>query len=90
MPRDYKLYLEDIRDAIRKIEGYIGRTSYEEFAGSDLMRDAVLYNLQVIGEAANHVPSRLKEERPSIEWQEIVGLRNFIAHEYFGIALETI
>ncbi|HYO49143.1 MAG TPA: hypothetical protein VEW94_04765 [Chloroflexia bacterium] len=47
MPRDYKLYLEDIRDAIRKIEGYVGQASYEEFAGNDLMRDAVLYNLQV-------------------------------------------
>jgi uncharacterized protein with HEPN domain len=90
MPRDYKLYLQDIREAIQKIERYVGQANYEEFAANDLMRDAVLYNLQVIGEAANHLPFRLKAERPSIEWQEIVGLRNVVTHAYFSIAFETI
>ena len=90
MPRDYKLYLEDILDAIQKIEEYVQGLTYREFRESSLQVDAVLYNLEIIGEAVKHIPESTRAEHPYVEWRKIAGLRDIIAHEYFGISLEII
>lgn len=60
MPRDYKVYLEDIQQAIRKIYNYISGMSRETFAGDPKTQDAVVRNLEVIGEAAKKVPAELR------------------------------
>jgi len=90
MPRDYKLYLEDILDAIQKIEEYVQGLTFQEFRESSLRVDAVLYNLEIIGEAVKHIPESIRVEHPYIEWRKIAGLRDIIAHEYFGISLGII
>ncbi len=90
MPREYKLYLQDILDAIGRIEVYIGEASAEDIMSGGMSADAVLYNLMVIGEAAKHVPEDVRERQSNIEWRNIGRLRDFVAHEYFGIDLEII
>jgi uncharacterized protein with HEPN domain len=90
MPRDYKLYLEDMLDAIKKIEEYVQGFTFQEFCESDLQVDAVLYNLEIVGEAVKHIPESVTAKHPSVEWRKIAGLRDIIAHEYFGISLEII
>ena len=90
MPRDYKLYLEDILDAIQKIEEYVQGLTYREFRESSLRVDAVLYNLEIIGEAVKHIPESIRAKHPYIEWRKIAGLRDIIAHEYFEISLGII
>jgi uncharacterized protein with HEPN domain len=67
MPRDYKLYLEDILTAIEKIERFTHGMTFDDFSARDLYVDAVLHNLEIIGEAAKHVPENLRSRTPNIE-----------------------
>ncbi|WP_322787882.1 HepT-like ribonuclease domain-containing protein [Salibacterium qingdaonense] len=70
---------------INKIENYTTGLSFEEFDQNQLLIDAVLRNLEVIGEAAKHVPSEIRQKYSLIPWKNIIGLRNILIHEYFGI-----
>ena len=88
--RDYKLYLDDILLAIKKIEKYTKDLPLKKLKGDTLVVDAVVRNLEIIGEAVKNIPSRLKEKHPDIEWKKISGLRDILAHEYFGIDLEIL
>ena len=90
MCRDYRLYLEDILEAAKKIECYLQGASFQEFAGDSMRVDAVLRNLEIIGEAVKRIPSQVKESNPDIEWRKIAGLRDIVIHEYFGVDLEII
>lgn len=90
MPRDYKLYLEDILSAIEKIKSFTDGINFDQFRQDDLRADAVLHNLEIIGEAAKHLPDELKESHTNIEWRKISALRDIVAHEYFGVSLEIV
>ena len=88
--RDYKLYLDDILLAIKKIEKYTKGLTVKKLKDDDLIIDAVVRNLEIIGEAVKNIPSHIKEKYPDIEWKKISGLRDILAHEYFGIDLEIL
>ena len=88
--RDYRLYLDDISKAIKKIEKYTKGLSLAELKKKDLIIDGIARNLEIIGEAAKSIPKRIKEKYPDIEWRKISGLRDILAHEYFGIDLEVL
>ena len=90
MSRDYRLYLDDILDAIRKIILYIEGMDYDVFSNDQKTIDAVVRNLEIIGEAARNLSDEIKESITEIEWKKIVGLRNILIHEYFGINKEII
>ncbi len=90
MPRDTKLYLEDILGAIEKIDSYSRGISFEQLQQQTMLLDAILFNLQVIGEAVKHVPDDLRLRFPEVEWRRIAGLRDIVAHQYFGISLEIV
>ena len=85
MKRDYFLYLEDILEAIRKIEKYIGHFSFNAFSDDEKTVDAVIRNFEIIGEASKKIPEETKKKYNDIPWQEMSGLRNILIHEYFGV-----
>ena len=90
MPRDSKVYLEDILEAIRKIRIYTEGLSFEEFQKDSKTVDAVVRNLEIVGEAVKQLPDHLREGHPEIEWKRIAGLRDILIHAYFGVDYEVI
>ena len=85
MSRDYSVYLEDILEAIQKIQQYIEGLSINTFSRDSKTLDAVVRNLEVIGEATKRIPEEIRSKYPGIEWKKIAGLRDMLIHEYFGI-----
>ena len=90
MPRDYKLYLEDILDAIKSIEEYTKELDITLFQNKKMAVDAVVRNLEIIGEAAKNIPPNIREKYQQIEWKKITGLRDILAHQYFGIDIDIL
>ncbi len=86
--------LADIVAAIDRIDRYrrraLDKGDESDEGASELLRDAALYNLVVIGEAVNALSDDVTAKAPQIPWRDIVGLRNFVAHEYFDIDPELI
>ncbi len=90
MPRDFEVYLEDIRQAIGKIRSYTEGLTRDSFDRDDKTIDAVIRNLEIIGEAAKMVPESVRANYPSVEWKKIAGLRDILAHQYFEVDLDII
>lgn len=88
--RPVDLLIEDILEAVEKVERYAEGMTQEAFENDDKTSDAVVRNLEIIGEAANRLPDDFKAKHPDIEWAKIVGLRHRIVHEYFGVDLDII
>ena len=83
--RPWKIIIEDILESIENIEEYTQGMTEDEFLSQKIVKDAVVRNLEIIGEAAKNIPDSVRKEHPEIEWKEIVGLRNIIIHQYFGV-----
>ncbi len=90
MPRDPQVYLEDILEAIRKIREFTGGMSVAALSNDAKTLDAVVRNLEVIGEAVKRLPEDARSRKPHIEWRKIAGLRDILIHEYFGINVEVV
>jgi uncharacterized protein with HEPN domain len=90
MPRDFEVYLEDIRQAISKIQNYTAGLTRDAFDQDDKTIDAVIRNLQIIGEAAKVIPESVRAAYPNVEWKKIAGLRDILAHQYFEVDLDII
>ena len=89
-PREWDLRIEDMLECIEKIQSYTDGMSYEAFRSSGITMDAVLRNIEIIGEAGSHVPQAIAENAPEIPWDDIRGMRNVLAHEYFGANPEIV
>jgi len=79
-----------ILTTLEKIAQYTQGFSFEQFRAGSKTVDAVVRNLEVIGEAARQVPKDFAAEYPEIPWAKMVGLRNKILHEYFGVDVEIL
>jgi uncharacterized protein with HEPN domain len=90
MPRDSSAYFDDILDAIGAIREYTGELTREDFGRDRKTVDAVLHNLEVIGEAVKQLPADVRSAHPGVEWQKIAGLRDILIHAYFGIDLDIV
>lgn len=90
MSREWALYFADIVEACEKIARFTHKVSQAQFETEDMVRDAVLRNLMVIGEAAKRIPDEQKLEYGHVEWRKIAGFRDVIAHAYFGINAEIL
>lgn len=84
------LLVEDIWEALQKIERYLAHHGRDDFLRDEKTVDAVVRNLEIIGEASNRLPHDFKRANADVEWRRIVGLRNRIVHHYFGLDLEII
>ncbi len=90
MPRDYRLQIDDILSAIARIRTYVQGISYDAFRADGKTQDAVVRNLEVIGEAARALPKDVKARASGVDWRKLIGLRNVLIHEYFGLSLPII
>lgn len=90
MTRDYRLYLDDILEAINKIENYTKDLNVDLLMKDDKTFDAVIKNLMIIGEAAKNIPENIRENYNDIPWKEMAGMRDKLIHEYFGIRYDVI
>lgn len=88
--RDPQLLLEDIQMAIDKIERYTAGMSQDNFLADIKTVDAVVRNLEIIGEAVRQMPDAYKASHSKIPWMQVAGLRNRIVHDYAGLDLELI
>lgn len=88
MPREYKLYLKDIRTAIERIEHYVDGFELEQFRSDDKTVDAVLRNFTIIGEAAKNTPDDIRAKYSDVPWRAIGFFRDLLMHEYFRVDLE--
>jgi uncharacterized protein with HEPN domain len=90
MPRDFKLYLDDILESINRILEYSSGLPSETLLTDKMRLDAIVRNLEIIGEASGKLPVEIKAKYPAIEWKKIANFRNLLAHEYFGIDYEIL
>ncbi len=90
MKKTNKLYLEQFLERIERIELYVLKTNKEEFLENNMLQDALILNLEVLGEISKRFSEQYKTDVPQIPWHKIQGMRNKLAHEYDGISLETI
>jgi len=88
--RDFTLYLEDMFLSMQRIEEYLGDLDFKKFKMTYIVVDAVVRNFEIIGEASKKIPTDIQDKYPEIPWRKMYGLRNLIAHEYFGIDYEMI
>lgn len=84
------VFLHHILDAICQIEEYTAGVNYGEFLEKRLIQDAVVRQLEIIGEATKNLSSDTKEYHPQIPWKEIAGMRDKLIHVYFGVDLREV
>lgn len=90
MSRSWRLFIDDILDCAEKIVRYTKGMSFEAFAANELTRDAVLHNLEIIGEASKKIPEEVRRQHPEIDWKGMARLRDVLAHAYFLVNQSTI
>jgi uncharacterized protein with HEPN domain len=83
--RDWHLRIFDMQAAAKKIETYVAGMSFVEFTQDDRTVDAVLRNVEIIGEAAAHIGKSVRDRHKDIRWADIRGMRNIVAHSYFRV-----
>jgi uncharacterized protein with HEPN domain len=86
--KDDNLFLIHIAESIGRIQGYA--SNRQAFFSSTLIQDAVIRNLEVIGEAAKRLPETTKERAPTIPWRKVCGMRDVLIHGYMGVDLEEV
>ena len=80
MSRDWRLYFGDMILCCEKIATFVGTSTRDEFLANVLVYDAVMRNLEILGEAAKHIPADVKAGLPDVAWREIAGMRDWLAH----------
>ncbi|PIR92371.1 hypothetical protein COU01_02230 [Candidatus Falkowbacteria bacterium CG10_big_fil_rev_8_21_14_0_10_44_15] len=83
--RGVRLYLEDIRNSLVRIEKYSRGLSFIKFKKDIKTIDAIVRNITIIGEATKNIPQNLRIAHPDIAWHKAMGMRNKVTHEYFGV-----
>lgn len=85
MSRDETMYLEDITQSCEKIMQFTRGLDQAGLVRDQRTYDAVIRNLEIMGEAAKHISEQFRDQLPHIEWRRIAGLRDMLAHVYFGV-----
>ncbi len=88
--QDNTVFLKDILGSINKIERFLREHDFEKFQNNELVIDAVVRNVEIIGEASNNLTRDFRSKNPQIEWRQIIDTRNRIVHGYATVDLEII
>jgi uncharacterized protein with HEPN domain len=88
--REWRLYINDMLRFAEKVKSYSEGMDFSYFVRDELKYDAILRNLELIGEAATHVPTEIQNARTDIPWRQIIATRNRLIHAYLGIDNDTI
>ena len=88
--REWRFYLDDMIDFVGKVLAYTDGLDQTGFVASGQTYDATLRNLELIGEAATHIPDEIRAARPEIPWRMIIATRNRLIHGYLGIDDDTL
>lgn len=88
--KNWKILFEDILESINRIEEYTKNTDFDSFFKNRMMTDAVVRNIEIVGEASKRVPEEIKTRLTDIPWPQLSGIRNRIVHDYMGIDLKII
>jgi uncharacterized protein with HEPN domain len=90
MKKDPQIFLRHILDSIEAIEAYTQDLSKEEFIDSQEKQDSIIRRIEIIGEAVRNLDENFRQEYPEVVWRKIVGMRDKLIHEYFGVDLDLI
>lgn len=90
MIKNDHVYLEHILESIRKIEGFLTGITKFEFDRSVLIQDAVIRNIEIIGEATKKISKQFTQTHPEIPWQDMAGMRDKLIHDYLDVDLEVV
>jgi len=88
--RNYELFITDIKNCTDKIMKYVEDKSFSDFINTQILIDAVVRNIEIIGEAVKNLPDEIKEKSSDIDWRKIASLRDIVIHEYFGIDYDIL
>jgi len=83
-------FLGDCREAILRIDAYVENLTYDGFSDDTKTQDAVVRNLEILGEAVKNVSEELKKKYPQVNWKDLAGLRDRVIHHYFGVNFDIV
>lgn len=87
MSRDFRLYIADVIQCCDRVTEYVNGHTFESFSGDYMLIDAVVRNLEIIGEAVKNIPAETLAQRPEVIWTDVARFRDVIAHQYFRVKL---
>ena len=90
MKRVYEDYLRDMLENAEKARSFVKGLDFDGFREDDKAVYAVIRAFEIIGEAARQIPEDVRDTHPEIQWREIMGMRNKLTHEYFGVNTEVV
>lgn len=90
MKKDDTVYLKHMRDAIQRAERHLTGVAWEQFRQSEIVQDAVIRQLEIIGEATRNISEDFRRAHPYVPWSQIIGLRNRLVHAYFAVDLTIV
>ncbi len=88
--REWLFYIDDMIGFAEKVMTYTKKFSQTDFVNNELNYDATIRNLELIGEAATHIPEAIRQNNPNIPWRQIIATRNLLIHGYLGIDNDTL
>jgi uncharacterized protein with HEPN domain len=90
MKRDDRVYLKHILDAMNLIDEYLRDIGYNDFMSRHMVQDAVIRQIEIIGEAAKNLSIPMRDKYPNIPWKKMAGMRDKLVHQYFGVDLDAV
>ena len=88
--RDWRPYVQEMVEFGERVVAYVGGLDQQAFTADQRTYDATLRNIELLGEAATHIPENVRDAHPEIAWRQIIGTRNRLAHGYLGIDDDVI